>query len=219
MKRIAIVAGTRPECIKMAPVYFELMRSKSIEPIFVATAQHRQMLDQTLRVFGIEPDVDLDLMQPGQTLVDLTSRVLSAMTAWLEKARPDAILVQGDTTTVLASAMAAFYLKIPVGHVEAGLRTGNLYSPFPEEMNRRLTSPLARWHFCPTSVSRDNLLREGIAEKTIHVTGNSVVDSLLWVRDQLKHRGVNSESVCDRLKIPNSLLPTILKTLAVVGFW
>ncbi len=164
----------------MAPFYFELMRSKSIEPIFVATAQHRQMLDQTLRVFGIEPDVDLDLMQPGQTLVDLTSRVLSAMTAWLEKARPDAILVQGDTTTVLASAMAAFYLKIPVGHVEAGLRTGNLYSPFPEEMNRRLTSPLARWHFCPTSVSRDNLLREGIAEKTIHVTGNSVVDSLLW---------------------------------------
>ena len=211
MPRIAVVAGTRPECIKMAPVFFELQRSKSIEPIFVATAQHRQMLDQTLRVFEIKPDVDLDLMQPGQTLVDLTNRVLSAMTNWLEKARPDAILVQGDTTTVLASAMAAFYLRIPIGHVEAGLRTGNLYSPFPEEMNRRLTSPLARWHFCPTSVSRDNLLREGISENTIHVTGNSVVDSLLWVRDQLPRRGIDSTSIRERLKIPRDFASKFLE--------
>ncbi len=186
----------------MAPIYFEMQNSKLIRPIFVATAQHRQMLDQTLRVFGIEPDVDLDLMQPGQTLVDLTSRVLASMTSWLAMERPDAILVQGDTTTVFASAMAAFYLKIPVGHVEAGLRTGDLYSPFPEEMNRRLTSPLARWHFCPTAVSRDNLIREGIHEDTIYTTGNSVVDSLLWVRSQLAIRGINSHTVSATLNVP-----------------
>ncbi len=201
MKSIALIAGTRPECIKLAPVYFALRNSSILRPIFVATAQHRQMLDQTLRVFGIEPDVDLDLMQSGQTLVDLTNRVLQAVSAWLEGQKPSAVLVQGDTTTVLASALAAFYQKIPVGHVEAGLRTGDLYSPFPEEMNRRITSPLAKWHFCPTEMSRTNLIREGFDTAMIHVTGNSVIDSLLWVRNRLKTRGIDGESIAARMKI------------------
>lgn len=200
-KKVAIIAGTRPECVKMAPVYFALRESDRLQPVFVATGQHRQMLDQTLAVFGITPDHDLNLMQPGQTLPDLTARVLTATTAWLTEHKPAAILVQGDTTTVLAAAMAAFYQRIPIGHVEAGLRTGNMLSPWPEEMNRRLTSPLARWNFCPTDVSQANLLREGIPPDTCHVTGNSVIDALLRVRAAQRDRGLGAAEVAAKVGI------------------
>ena len=204
-KLIAVVAGTRPEAVKMAPVYFALRESEKFETVFLATAQHRQMLDQTLSVFGIRPEHDLDLMQPGQTLPDLTGRVLSAVSKWCDTFKPAALLVQGDTTTVLASALAAFYARIPIGHVEAGLRTGNMASPFPEEMNRRLTSPITRWHFCPTEVSKANLENEGI-HSGLHVTGNTVVDALLWVRSRLKSVGVTSVDVSKRVNIPETFL-------------
>ena len=200
---VAVVAGTRPEAVKMAPVYFALRESNHFETVFLATAQHRQMLDQTLKVFGIQPEHDLNLMQPHQTLPDLTGRVLTAVSHWCEQYKPAALLVQGDTTTVLASAMAAFYARIPVGHVEAGLRTGDMASPFPEEMNRRLTSPLSRWHFCPTEVSKANLVREGI-HHGLHVTGNTVVDALLWVRDRSNAVGVTSAQVSQRVRIPEA---------------
>ena len=202
LPQVALIAGTRPECVKMAPVYFALRDSAKLRPVFVSTGQHRQMLDQTLAVFGITPDHDLNLMQPGQTLPDLTARVLTATTAWLAEHKPAAVLVQGDTTTVLAAAMAAFYQRIPIGHVEAGLRTGNMMSPWPEEMNRRLTSPLARWNFCPTDVSQANLLREGIPSDTCHVTGNSVIDALLRVRDGQRRRGLGAAEVAAKVGIP-----------------
>ncbi len=201
-KRIALVVGTRPEAIKMAPVYFALRESTLLEPILLATAQHRQMLDQTLGVFGISPDADLDLMQPGQTLPDLTARVIVAVSNWLKANPVSAILAQGDTTTVLGASMAAFYERIPVGHVEAGLRTGTIESPFPEEMNRRLTSPLATWHFCPTEVSKANLLKESIKPQGIHVTGNTVVDALLWMRDKLRQSNDAGANLLEPLKIP-----------------
>jgi UDP-N-acetylglucosamine 2-epimerase (non-hydrolysing) len=201
---VALIVGTRPECVKMAPVYFSLKESMKLRPVFVSTGQHRQMLDQTLAVFGITPDHDLNLMQQGQTLPDLTARVLSATTAWLAEHKPAAVLVQGDTTTVLAAAMAAFYQRIPIGHVEAGLRTGNMMSPWPEEMNRRLTSPLARWNFCPTEVSMANLLKEGIPADTCHVTGNSVIDALLRVRDGQRRRGLGAVDVASKVGIPSA---------------
>ena len=203
-KKVAIVVGTRPECIKLAPVYFELLKSPDIQPILLATAQHRQMLDQSLKVFGLTPDFDLDLMQAGQTLEGLTSRILTAVCAWCDTEKPSAILVQGDTTTVFATAIAAFYKSIPLGHVEAGLRTGNIRSPFPEEMNRRLTTPLARWNFCPTEGSQENLLREGIAPGTIHVTGNTVIDALGWVRSHFASLGVDRDSVVAQARIPEA---------------
>ena len=185
----------------MAPVYFALRESNRLRPVFVSTGQHRQMLDQTLAVFGIKPDHDLNLMKPGQTLPDLTVRVLAATTSWLAEHKPAAVLVQGDTTTVLASAIAAFYLRIPIGHVEAGLRTGNMMSPWPEEMNRRLTSPLVRWNFCPTEVSKANLLKEGIPADTCHVTGNTVIDALLRVRDGQRRRGLGAAEVASKVGI------------------
>ena len=148
---IGILVGTRPEVIKMAPVYFALKSSGHLKPILISSGQHRQMLDQAFGVFGLKPDIDLNLMQPGQTLPDLTARVTTGVTSALRELNLSALLLQGDTTTVLGSALAAFYEKIPIGHVEAGLRTNNMLSPFPEEMNRRLTSPLARWNFCPTA--------------------------------------------------------------------
>lgn len=202
LPKVALVAGTRPECVKMASVYFALKESTRFCPIFISTGQHRQMLDQTLGVFGITPDHDLNLMQPGQTLPDMTARVLTATTAWLAQHKPAAVLVQGDTTTVLASALAAFYQRIPVGHVEAGLRTGNMLSPWPEEMNRRLTTPLARWNFCPTEVSKANLLKEGIPADTCHVTGNTVIDALLRVRDSQRRRGLGFAEVASKVGIP-----------------
>lgn len=184
MRTVALIVGTRPEAIKLAPVYHALRSSARLRPVLVATAQHRQMLDQALADFGLSAEHDLDLMQAGQTLPELTGRVIGAVSAWLGAHRPDLVLVQGDTTTVLGSALAAFYAGIPVGHVEAGLRTASLRSPFPEEMNRRVTSTLARWHFCPTEGARANLLREGVAPASCHVTGNTVVDALLGARER-----------------------------------
>lgn len=200
-KRIAVVAGTRPEVIKMAPVYAALARSTTLAPVLVSTGQHRQMLDQAFAVFGLKPDIELNLMQPGQSLPDLTGRVITGMTAALREMQPAAILLQGDTTTVLGSALAAFYERVPIGHVEAGLRTGDMAAPFPEEMNRRLTSPLARWNFCPTGFSRENLVRENIAAATCHITGNTVIDALLWVRERILAKGEQADAVAARLGI------------------
>lgn len=185
-KKVVVMAGTRPEVIKLAPVCFALERSRSLEPVLVSSGQHRQMLDQTLQVFGLVPSIDFELMAPAQGLPGLTAGVVTRVAAMLREMQPAAILVQGDTTTVLGAALAAFYERVPIGHVEAGLRTGNITLPYPEEMNRRLTSPLARWNFCPTGVSRQNLLREAIAPESCHVTGNTVIDALLWVRERLR---------------------------------
>lgn len=165
----------------MAPVVEAFKRDGSMDVIVAVTAQHRQMLDQVLELFSIVPDEDLDVMQPGQSLPGLFSRILTGMSEVIERHAPDLVLVHGDTSTTLASAMAAFYNKVPVGHVEAGLRTGDIYAPWPEEGNRRLTAPLTRLHFAPTERSRDNLLREGVAPEAIEVTGNTVIDALLEV--------------------------------------
>ena len=199
MKKIAIIAGTRPEVIKMAPIYFALKESRVLQPLFLSTGQHREMLDLAFATFGIMPEFDLGLMKTGQTLPDLTARVIVAVTTFLGEQRPDAVLVQGDTTTVLASAIAACYARVPVGHVEAGLRTYNFDAPWPEEMNRRLTDPISRWCFAPTEVSRDNLIREKIPVGRIHVTGNTVIDALLWIRRRLEGLGVNSTTVAPPL--------------------
>jgi UDP-N-acetylglucosamine 2-epimerase (non-hydrolysing) len=180
-KKILCVVGTRPEAIKMAPLILALRQSQWATVRVLATAQHRQMLDQVLDVFGILPDVDLDIMRPNQTLPELTARLLGQLDGVLEDERPDAMLVQGDTTTVMTAALAAFYRRIPVGHVEAGLRTGDMQNPFPEEMNRVIAGHLSRWHFAPTRRSRENLLREGIDPDAVHVTGNTVIDALMDV--------------------------------------
>ena len=178
-RRIATILGTRPEVIKMAPVIREIERHQSIfHNVIVTTAQHRQMLDQVLSVFGIEPDVDLGLMQHNQDLADFASRSLLSVSNLFSEIRPDAVLVQGDTTTVVTASLAAFFKGIPVGHVEAGLRSFNRYQPFPEEINRRIAACLANIHFAPTMRARDNLLREGVAQETIFVTGNTIVDAL-----------------------------------------
>ena len=177
--RILSVFGTRPEAIKMAPVIRRLATSPGVTPLVCVTAQHRQMLDQVLALFAIRPDRDLDIMRAGQGLTWITTAVLERLAGVYAELRPDLVLVQGDTTTTFAAALAAFYAKVPVGHVEAGLRTGNVLSPWPEEMNRRLTTVIARWHFPPTPAARDNLLREGIDPAAITVTGNTVIDALL----------------------------------------
>lgn len=179
--RVVVVVGTRPEAIKMAPVVSCLRDTPGVETLVTVTAQHRQMLDQVLDLFSITPDDDLDVMEPGQALPGLFNRILSGVTEVLERRRPDLVLVHGDTSTTLASALAAFYAKVPVGHVEAGLRTGNLRAPWPEEANRRLTAPLASLHFAPTQRSSANLLAEGIPASGVHVTGNTVIDALLDV--------------------------------------
>lgn len=179
--RVLCVVGTRPEAVKMAPVIKRLDEAPGFNVITVATAQHRELLDDILQVFGITPDVDLNLMQSGQSLAGLTSRVLSEMDGVYQSARPDIVLVQGDTTTVMATALAAFYRGITIGHVEAGLRTGNRRMPFPEEINRVFTGHLADVHFAPTERARDNLLRAGVEHSSIVVSGNTVIDALLDV--------------------------------------
>ncbi len=182
MKKVLIVFGTRPEAIKMAPVVKELQRrSEQFEVIVCVTGQHREMLDQMLSVFDITPDYDLDIMQPGQDLYDVSARILLGMRDVLTKEKPDLVLVHGDTSTSTFAALAAFYQQIPVGHVEAGLRTGNIYSPWPEEMNRQLNGRLCTWHFAPTETARQNLLKEHVDDKHIVVTGNTVIDALHWV--------------------------------------
>jgi UDP-N-acetylglucosamine 2-epimerase (non-hydrolysing) len=186
MLKVLTVFGTRPEAIKMAPVVRALANEKQIEAKVCVTAQHRQMLDQVLNLFNIKPDFDLDLMKPGQDLTDVTCNVLAGMRGIFKTWRPDWVLVHGDTTTTLAASLAAYYEKISVGHVEAGLRTGNIYSPWPEEMNRRIASAITSMHFAPTETARANLLREGVDDKFIKVTGNTVIDALFEVVKTLK---------------------------------
>ena len=185
MKKIAVIFGTRPEAIKLCPVVLAMKANQSFDCRVCVTGQHREMLQQVLDVFGVVPDEDLALMRPDQTLAGLTARALTALDEYLSREKPDVVMVQGDTTTVLCGALAAFYHHIPVAHVEAGLRTGNLYSPWPEEANRLLTTRLAKWHFCPTESNEANLLREGVAKENIHVVGNTVIDALLMARDKI----------------------------------
>lgn len=197
MKKIMLVFGTRPEAIKMAPLVkkFQLY-PEQFETVVCVTGQHRQMLDQVLDLFEIVPDYDLDIMKPGQDLYDVTSRVLLGMRDVLKKSSPDLVLVHGDTTTSTAAALAAFYQQIPVGHVEAGLRTHNIYSPWPEEMNRQITGRISEYHFAPTPLSRKNLVEENIDEKRIFVTGNTVIDALYSVVEKIK----NSETLSKELR-------------------
>jgi len=187
MKKILIVFGTRPEAIKMAPLVLSLKKHpECFKAIVCVTGQHREMLDQVLDIFSIKPDYDLNIMKQGQDLYDITSRVLLGMKDVLKQVNPDVVLVHGDTTTSTAAALAAFYQQIPVGHVEAGLRTHNIYSPWPEEMNRQLTGRIASYHFSPTPLSRDNLLKENVDKDKITVTGNTVIDALHMVVNRLK---------------------------------
>lgn len=185
MKRIITVFGTRPEAIKMAPLVSRLKISKNIDLKICVTGQQRELLDQVLTVFDIKPDFDLNIMRSGQSLTDITVAILRGLEPILETEKPDVLLVHGDTSTTFAASLAAYYRKIAVGHVEAGLRTGNIYSPWPEEINRRLTGTIATHHFAPTDVARSNLLREGIDENNICVTGNTVIDALLTIVDRL----------------------------------
>ncbi len=184
--KVLVVFGTRPEAIKMAPVIDALKAVEIIDAKVCVTAQHREMLDQVLDLFNIRPDFDLNLMQPGQDLTDITSNVLLGLRTVLKKWRPDWVLVHGDTTTTLAASLAAHYEKIAVGHVEAGLRTGNIYSPWPEEMNRRIATAISEIHFSPTETAKVNLLREGIKDSKIVVTGNTVIDALLTVVQRVR---------------------------------
>ena len=187
MLKVMLVFGTRPEAIKMAPLVKEFQKQEdTFQTIVCVTGQHRQMLDQVLQLFDIVPDYDLNIMKQGQDLYDVTARVLTGLRDVLQEARPDVVLVHGDTTTSTAAALAAFYQQIPVGHVEAGLRTHNIYSPWPEEMNRQLTGRIATWHFAPTALSRENLLREAVVDDHIVVTGNTVIDALYWVVNKIK---------------------------------
>lgn len=188
MKKIMLVFGTRPEAIKMAPLVKEFQKHPdTFQTIVCVTGQHREMLDQVLNIFDIRPDFDLNIMKQGQDLYDVTARVLTGMRDVLREAQPDVVLVHGDTTTSTAAALAAFYQQIPVGHVEAGLRTHNILSPWPEEMNRQITGRIASYHFAPTALSRQNLLQENVDDANITVTGNTVIDALYWVVDRIKN--------------------------------
>jgi UDP-N-acetylglucosamine 2-epimerase (non-hydrolysing) len=189
-RNLLAVVGTRPEAIKMAPLILALREEPWARVTLLATAQHRQMLDQVLDAFGLRPDIDLDLMRPNQSLTQLSARILEGMDDVFAGNRYDAALVQGDTTTVMSVALAAFHHRVPVGHVEAGLRTGNLDNPFPEEMNRVVTGRLSRWHFAPTASARDNLLREHCAADSVHLTGNTVIDALLQVSTRATDIGI-----------------------------
>lgn len=196
MKSILFVFGTRPEAIKMAPLVKEFQKdTENFKTVVCVTGQHREMLDQVLQIFDIKPDYDLNIMRQGQDLYDVTARVLTGMRDVLKECKPDVVLVHGDTTTSTAAALASFYQQIPVGHVEAGLRTRNIYSPWPEEMNRQLTGRIATYHFAPTPLSRQNLLDEGVGEELIAVTGNTVIDALHMVIDKIKNDAKLSDSL------------------------
>ena len=186
MKKVLLVFGTRPEAIKMAPLVKKFQEDSEFQTIVCVTAQHREMLDQVLDIFDIKPDYDLNIMKQGQDLYDITSRVLLGLRDVLNETNPDVVLVHGDTTTSTAAALAAFYKQIPVAHVEAGLRTNNIYSPWPEEMNRRITGRIATYHLAPTELSRQNLLKENVDNQNIIITGNTVIDALLWVVNKIK---------------------------------
>ncbi len=199
--KVMIVFGTRPEAIKMAPVCKQFLDdSENFETIILVTAQHREMLDQVLEIFEINPDIDLDLMQDNQNLSDLTAHVLAKINSHINKIKPDCILVHGDTTTTLAASMAAFYNNLPLGHVEAGLRTNNLLAPYPEEFNRQIASKISKWHFAPTDLSKKNLLEERISNENIFIVGNTVIDALHWVLssiDENKEKKKEIEGLID----------------------
>lgn len=198
--KIMFVFGTRPEAIKMAPLIKEFQKyPDDFDTIACVTGQHREMLDQVLEIFGIIPDYDLNIMKQGQDLYDVTARVLTGMRDVLKEVQPDIVLVHGDTTTSTAAALAAFYQQIPVGHVEAGLRTRNIYSPWPEEMNRQITGRIAAYHFAPTSLSRQNLLSEGIDDTRITMTGNTVIDALYWVVNKIKNDAAFADTLNNTL--------------------
>lgn len=200
MRTVLLVFGTRPEAIKMAPLIKEFQKySDKFNTIVCVTGQHREMLDQVLNLFEIIPDYDLNIMKQGQDLYDVTTKVLLGMRDVLSETNPDIVLVHGDTTTSTAAAMAAFYQQIPVGHVEAGLRTHNIYSPWPEEMNRQITGRIATFHFAPTPLSRENLLSESVSDKNIFVTGNTVIDALYWVVDKIKSDNNLDKQLSDNL--------------------
>ncbi|KAA8996466.1 UDP-N-acetylglucosamine 2-epimerase (non-hydrolyzing) [Affinibrenneria salicis] len=211
--KVLTVFGTRPEAIKMAPLVHALAQDEAFEAKVCVTAQHREMLDQVLRLFAITPDYDLNIMQPGQGLTEISCRILAGLKPVLESFKPDVVLVHGDTTTTLTTSLAAFYQRIPVGHIEAGLRTGDLYSPWPEEANRKLTGHLAMYHFAPTAYARENLLREHLSDRYVFVTGNTVIDALFWVRDRI----LRDETLRAQLDARYGFLDAHKKMILVTG--
>ncbi|MBP6123692.1 MULTISPECIES: non-hydrolyzing UDP-N-acetylglucosamine 2-epimerase [Providencia] len=211
--KVLTVFGTRPEAIKMAPLVHALAGDADFEAKVCVTAQHREMLDQVLKLFEITPDYDLNIMKPGQDLTDITCRILEGLKAVFADFKPDVVLVHGDTATTMATSLAAFYHRIPVGHVEAGLRTGDLYSPWPEEANRKIAGHLAMYHFAPTENSRQNLLKESIPDSHIFVTGNSVIDALLWVRDKV----MSDQYMMEKLAANYPFLDANKKMILVTG--
>lgn len=214
MLKVLSVFGTRPEAIKMAPVIKGLEKNpQTFKSLVCVTAQHRHMLDQVLNIFEIKPDYDLDIMKPGQDLFDITCSVLQGLKPVLEEKRPDLLLVHGDTTTAMAAAIASFYFKIKIGHVEAGLRTHNKLAPFPEEINRRVADTIADMHFAPTDTARENLLKEGVAEEAIFVTGNTVIDALLAVSDRIR----NDVELRKQLEAEFSFLNSNKRLILVTG--
>ena len=213
MKKILTVFGTRPEAIKMAPLVHALDADNRFDAKVCVTAQHREMLDQVLELFDIEPEFDLNIMKAGQTLNDVTTAILLGLKPVLEEFRPDVVLVHGDTATTFAASLAAYYQQIEVGHIEAGLRTGNVYSPWPEEANRKLTSAITRYHFAPTASARNNLVNEGIPDSEITVTGNTVIDALFWVREKLN----KSRSLSNELSVKFEYLDSEKRLVLVTG--
>lgn len=210
--KVMVVFGTRPEAIKMAPLVKALQAAPGLQTVVCVTAQHRQMLDQVLHLFEITPEHDLDVMKPGQDLYDITSNILLGLRPVLAAERPDWVLVHGDTTTTLATTLAAYYARIPVAHIEAGLRTGDKYAPFPEEINRKITGAVADLHFAPTAASQSNLLAEGVPASAIHVTGNTVIDALLAVVDKLKTSADLQSELAERFRFLDANKRLILVT-------
>lgn len=218
MKKILLVFGTRPEAIKMAPLVLAFQKhTQELEMKVCVTAQHREMLDQVLEIFNITPDFDLNIMKPRQDLYDVTSNILLGMKEVLTEYQPNVVLVHGDTTTTIATAMSAFYQKIPVGHVEAGLRTGDIYSPWPEEANRKLTGTLTKFHFAPTQTSKDNLLKENIDNNDIYITGNTVIDALLWVLDKINNTSTLKSELSQKIESQFSALEDGKKFVLITG--
>ena len=217
-KKILIVFGTRPEAIKMAPLVKEFQaHSDSFETKVCVTAQHREMLDQVLDLFEVTPEYDLDIMKPGQDLYDVTSNVLLGMKTVLTDFKPDVVFVHGDTSTTFAASLAAFYQQISVAHIEAGLRTGNIYSPWPEEANRQLTTQITAYHFAPTSTSKDNLLKENVNEKSIQVTGNTVIDALFLALDKIKTDKTLEQQIIHQISMMNYQVKNDNKIILVTG--
>lgn len=213
VKKILLVFGTRPEAIKMAPLFISLRKNKEFDVKICVTGQHRSMLDQVMNIFDLRTDFDLNLMTPNQSLTDVTCLILKGLDSIFGKWLPDLVLVHGDTATTFATALACYYKKINLGHVEAGLRTGNIYSPWPEEANRKLTTVLAKWHFAPTNISKLNLISEGVCEENILVTGNTVIDSLLIVKEKL----ANNKLLISKLNDDFSYLDDKKKIILVTG--